>query len=646
MNYPHYSRVPKDLKANKLKRYELRKDAQYSKSLQKALLKACAEDTLFFINMFCSVVEPRNAEADRIQPFITWETQDPFINQIDECLIAGSAHSDPEELWVEKSRGEGFTWCVLCALLKSWVTSPFFLVGMTSKDEDSVANMKDPDSLMWKLAWQVRMLPKWMVGNEGTDWEMITKGNVLTNWRNNSSFSGFAATGHAGSGGRKTVWFLDELSKFPRPQDADVLTSTAYVTNIRIVGSTYFGKSGAFYEGMNDDSSLKRKFVFDWRSNPERRKGLYHVVDGKAIVYDPEHNPLPEGYLEKIPDIHKRLRAKGFQIEGTDRSPWYNSQCLRPKATPQSIAQELDRNPSGAEVAFMDPETLKILMDPERGTVQNPKYRGRLSYNPDTFEPRFMEHADGELLVWCDLELDGDGNLWPKRDRDYTIGADISNGVGASNSSSFILDKQTGEQAADYTTPWRRQGDFCRDNIALAKWFRGRSGGGAYLGWENNGPGAQFSESIVHHGYGNVLRTEKKGSWGGQKTEMLGWHSSTADKSSLLGGVNGGGLLEAVVTRVVKIRSQACLKEMGEYVFVGGRLVHRKSRATTNEAEKNEAHGDRVIGAGVAVHMWFDRPQPKEEEPPPAEPEYGSREWRDAQRLRERRDSLDEAFSW
>lgn len=615
----YYAGVPKGLNENLAFRTTLRKEADKSAATRRELLRMCEEDTLFFINAFAWLIEPRDSTP--IKPFITWPHQDRFFRRLDANLAQGLS-GVRSLLKAEKSRAEGFSWSMEWFGLKTMRFRPYTIFGQVSKDKDTADLPDDPGSLMGKLDWALNgrlwkdgpfVLPRWMFPE--TSWNRRVSDSLLA-FDNGSYTKAYAATDDVGTGSRWTFGFLDEFSKF-HANATKARASTQFLSNFLVIGSTYKGRQGEFYD-MMQDRDLGETFVFDWKENPSRNQGLYRVVDGKVEIVDEAGNPLTDDLKAKyyrdapMEEVHKMLRRRGFKIDGTTRSPWYDRECA--DGTPRTIAEELDRNPSGTEENYMDRDMLKELLEGESRTAREPKYRGMLAYDPETLEPRFIERADGDLLVWVDLVKDKDENLVPPRDRDYTNGADVSFGVGASNSASFILDKSTGDQAAEFTSRFMPPEQFARFNVALCKWFRGKSDG-AYHGWEANGTnGRNYSSTIINIGYGNVYRRKIKEEWGERTTEKIGWVSTTGDKNEILGGVDGGGLILALADRQVKIRSADCLKECGQYVIKNGKVIHIKSANTQNEAEKGEAHGDRVIAAAIAVHLWKDRPQIKEEE--------------------------------
>lgn len=616
----YYAGVPKGLNENLKFRAQIRAEAERSTATQRELARMCAEDTLFFINAFSFLIEPRDAVP--IKPFITWPHQDRFFRRLDANLTMGLS-GVRRLLKAEKSRAEGFSWSMEWFGLAKMRFRPYTIFGQVSKDKDTADLPGDPGSLMGKLDWALTgqlwkdgpfVLPRWLFPENS--WERRRGNDSILTMDNGSYTRAYAATDDVGTGGRWTFGFLDEFAKF-HGNATKARASTQFLSNFLVVGSTYKGRQGEFYD-MMQDQDLGETFVFDWKENPTRSEGMYRVVDGKVDVVDAEKNPLSDKlkakYYGEVPieEIHKALRRRGFKIEGTERSPWFDRECM--DGTPRTIAEELERSPSGTEENYMDRDMLRELLEGEERTAQEPKYRGMLAYDPETLEPRFIERADGDLLVWIDLEKDIHGNLVPPSDRDYTVGADISFGVGASNSASTVIDKSTGNQVAEYASRHLPPQAFARFNVVLCRWFHGKSSG-AYLGWEANGTnGRNFSATIIEVGYGNVYRRKVKEEWGERTTDKIGWVSTTGDKNEILGGVDGGGLLLALHQRQVKVRSSDCLKECGQYVIKDGKVLHIKSANTANEAEKGEAHGDRVIALAIAVHLWKDRPQIVEEE--------------------------------
>lgn len=581
-----YLEVPKDPAENLRYRIALREKAARDKKLQKAIISACREDTLFFFNAFCYLFEPR--PRPRIIPLITWPHQEPFVLALDE-------HLGYRDIGIEKARGEGASWMVLMKFFKEWVFHPAPIAfGLVSRNESAVDTPNDPDCLMWKLDFQLKKLPNWMRPRA----QRSLSDHSLTNLDNGATIVGYSATGDVASGGRKTAFLMDELAKFPKGADREAMDSTFPVTDCRILVSTPKGSSGAYYDAMHEESSMA-KIILDWKDNPTRNRGLYRLEKGEIVEIDPVNNPLPAGYREEANTrIFPKLKSRGFNLEGTTRSPWYDKQCVRPGATPQSIAQELDRDYGGSGFRYFDEELISKLKE----NIRAPLTRGMLAYDPEELTPRWMHNENGELHLWIRIGLDGQ----PPAGQ-YVVGCDVAAGTGgdfSSNSVACVIDKLSGEQVAEFATRHMRPDRFAEWAIALAKWFHG-----AYLIWESNGPpGRTFTNTVMEHHYGNIYFRTVKEQIGNKRTKKPGWHSSPGDKSELLGGVSEGGLHAAAESGALKIRSAPLLEECKQYAFENGKVAHVKSLRTQDEAAKGESHGDRVIAAGVAWLGAKDRP--------------------------------------
>ena len=76
------------------------------------------------------------------------------------------------------------------------------------------------------------------------------------------------------------------------------------------------------------------KIIMDWKKHPERSRGTYTSDKKELEILDKDY-VFPAGY--------------DFVLDGKIRSPYYDSACKRPGATPQSVAQELDRDYGGSD---------------------------------------------------------------------------------------------------------------------------------------------------------------------------------------------------------------------------------------------------------------------------------------------------------
>lgn len=145
--------------------------------------------------------------------------------------------------------------------------------------------------------------------------------------------------------------------------------------------STPKGASGAYYDVMHQESNML-KVVMDWKEHPVRKRGLYTTIDGVVKILDKDF-AFPEEYP--------------FVKDGKVRSPYYDQECMRPGATPQSIAQELDRDYGGSEYQIFGKDLYEI----GRENLVSPYAVGVLHYDESDLEPDFNETEDGPWKLWC-----------------------------------------------------------------------------------------------------------------------------------------------------------------------------------------------------------------------------------------------------
>ena len=574
-----YEQVPKDLKSNLEYRRDLLRWAD-TKEKQRILFTGCQQDILFFINAFCWLYEPRSSRlrgtTSNIIPFITYGYQDTSFLDMHENL-------GQRDIGIEKSRDLGATWMLLTLYFYHWMFRPMTSLGIMSRTADLVDKPGKKDTLMWKLDFLLKGegqsggIPPWMRPR------VYRAAMIMENQDNGSSFEGASTTEDAFRGGRKKSIAIDEYAAFPNGDDYKALAATQHATDCRMFVSTPKGASGAYYDVMHQPSNMC-KIVMDWKEHPDRKPGLYTSENGFVKILD-------ENY--KFPDDYK------FVLDGKIRSPYYDQECLRPGATPQSIAQELDRDYGGSEAQIFG----KDLYESAKPKLLEPYDSGMLDYDEIELTPDYTTMPDGPFKLWC--HRDARDN--PVATGQYCIGCDISAGLGgsySSNSVAVVVDTVTGQQVAEFATNTMRPERFADYVIAMCNWFRD-----AYLIWEANGPpGGAFGRQVLERTYGNIYYREIDNRSYSKKTKNPGWHSTDKNKLSVLTQMS-----KAVQTGEFTIRSDKLLEECRQYVYKDGRVVHSRSVRTQDDSSKGQAHGDRVIAAALAWHAAKDRPATKDD---------------------------------
>tara|TARA_R110000824_G_scaffold28356_4_gene95412 strand:- start:9 stop:1841 length:1833 start_codon:yes stop_codon:yes gene_type:complete len=598
-----YKKIPKTLKENLRYRKELIGWAD-TRARQRSLWTACKQDVLFFINAFCWLYEPRNSRlrgtTSNVIPFITYGYQDDAFLEMQEAM----GHRD---IGVEKSRDLGATWMFLTLFFHGWMFDDFSSFGIMSRTADLVDKPGKKDTLFWKLDFLLRGegrkggLPKWMRPKD-----VYRSIMLMENRDNGSTFEGATTTEDAFRGGRKKAIALDEFAAFPNGADYEAQSATQHATDCRVFVSTPKGSAGAYYDVMHTPSSMV-KIIMDWKKHPDRRPGLYSSKDGKLEVLDKDYK-FPPGY--------------DYVLDGKTRSPYYDNECNRPGATPQSVAQELDRDYGGSDYQIFGKE----LYEAGRKNLLMPFERGIFRYHAETLDPDYEKAPDGPLRLWVHL---GEDSKPIAAHSEFVIGCDISAGLGGSytsNSVATVINSVSKMQVGEFATNTMRPEDFADYVVALCKFFHG-----AYLIWEHNGsPGGAFTKRILDQQYPNIYFREVEHKSYKKKTKNPGWWSTERNKLGVL-----STLAKAVKTDEFLIRSADLLEECRQYVYKDGRVVHSRSVRTIDDSSKGQAHGDRVISAALAWHAVKDRPSAPREEQRYDVP-LGSMAWR----FKEREDRL------
>ncbi len=202
---------------------------------------------------------------------------------------------------------------------------------------------------------------------------------------------------------------------------------------------------------------------------------------------------------------------------------------------------------------------------------------------------------------------------------------DVATGAGgetSSNSTIEIFTRDTLEQVGEFASNTINEIEFAQLSIAVAYWL-GRGEPTPYLCWEMQGPGVEFGQEMLRIAYANVY-------WQPQGDELRpyqkrgkrpGYHNSDVR-------ITLSPLKAALVNRTVTIRSSALIDECEQYTFdEGGRWIHPKTKTSRDGSARGISHGDRVVGAAMAMRAIADKPgkrKLRENRNVPREPEVVS----------------------
>lgn len=618
--------VPKDPVKNLRWRIRCRERALTDKRFRDLLYQACMDDLCFWMAFACWGYDPR--ARIKIVPFIPYPHQQSVFIAMDEAIDKAEREERSVDVIVDKARAQGASFGYLWVDLRRWLRDPMFSAGFVTRNEDLIDSKSDSSTVLWKIAWAIERLPFWMQPS----YERHLGQHTFINNDNGSLLRGYSAGQDVAAGGRATVFTVDEAGArdfVAAGKDEAVQESIQDVSNcIRMVSARYVDQ-GVFHNACENPDTAKNgiHLILDWRDHPTQSQNSYIVREGVAVAVKPEDQAAVTEYHRSMPDLRSRLERKGFKFEGVIRSPWYDSRCLRPTATPRLIASQLDRNPRGAVGKVFSSELLDRM---KHKHCQGPVWVGNPVFDSETCKlTGLLPKEDGALKLWFRPGIDDSPPLGP-----FTAGCDIaSGGVGAYSSNSVMtaIDDRTGEQVLEYTIKGLEPRPFARRVVGLCMWLRN-----ALLGWEDSGVSGGFAKEIMEVVYyGSVFFRDVTQLGSQKKSRKPGWPCRDADKADAFEQM----ALAMDQGRFIP-RSEEMIMECGEYEWNGDKIIHAPSK---NKGATDKNHADRAIAAAGAWLVFnTDNAIHKidTDEETGQTPEYGSFLWREQQeQLRKKSDS-------
>lgn len=583
----HRLSVPKDPVKNFRWRERLRGDCEQDEAMQETVRAVCMSPHpnafLWWMNAWAwTYVQLKHHEdggissvtgADANQPFVTWMVQDKILTDAHNAIMGGKT----ADMGIEKSRDMGLSWCFLALFHKlvQFHRNVNFLE--VSRKEALVDSPGDPDSLFWKHDYLNRMQPKWLQPK----WDRAKL--RLVNKTLDSSIMGQATSSNVGHGGRKTAAFFDEAARMR--EFKTVWEGASSMTGVRIANSTPHGP-GFFSQIVRSDKV--KTLRAPWWDHPDKGRGRREVTD----------------------PVTGRVKIT---------SPWYEEQVAR-AVSRREVAENLDMDHIGAGMIFFDTDVIQRQI---ATMAVPPTYKGEVTHRDgcdaelvartgDLAKVRWRNDDHGALSVFSGMVEDSDGRVRLPQDQNYVIGADIGQGLEASNSVMSVVCVETREKVAEWVSA-----QLPPESMALAAcllgWWVGGARGYAFMAWERNGPGGVFGKTLVHrYQYPHVLYETVEDERTRKKKKKLGWWSSEVTKPEILGEYRG-----ALARNEFINRSEHALEEATQYVYYeSGSVGPGELEEESPVARKT--HGDRVIADAVANHaMKFvarckpeDRPAP------------------------------------
>lgn len=582
-----YASIPKDLEGNIEFRRTLLNRAADNKPFQKLIWDSCAADVRVYVNLFGYTIDPRRRDIRKL-PFITYPFQDDVLLELVELL-------GRTPIAIEKSRGVGIT--VLVVALFNWRVKFFRweMFGMMSMKADLVDSSGGTNAatLFGKHDFLEWCLPAWM-RPKAKPVRKITPPTYINN-DTNSSLHGESLTTESWRQYRMAAIFVDEHSAYLERIASELNDSISGTTNCPIYVGTHRGTGTEFYRQTRGENPA-HVITVGWWQNPAQAKGLYYVdPEGRIEIRDKafwEQLTVRDARMDYSRVCGRRMgklsgdtlakdyypfNGAGPNTDEWDkiRSPYYDETCCD-LGNRKSIAKELDINPLASGDDYFEPEEVVKLMQKTR----EPELTGMLGYDPYSIDPEgFLQSRTGLWKLWFAMSADGR----PPLDK-YFIGADVSSGRKTTLSCMKVACRSRGivcSYASNQISPYK----FAEVLIATSRWFYR-----APVIYEKQGPGDTVTHRAKEIGY-----LEKIYRSPGSKNYGL---VMTAEVKQLVlenyGAALGNGDLAEPDSDTIR--------ELPEFQWHQGILVHRAAMGDDDQGSKKKQHGDRVMAGAV---LWF-----------------------------------------
>ena len=466
---------PTDFKENIIYRDYVRQLAEQDENFRKMELKKVDEDPLYAFNVYFWTYDPRSTPYHL--PFITFEEyQDDFIETLVDHIENG------EDLLVDKSRDMGVSWIVVSVYFWFWMRRrPGYNTLLGSRKEDLVDKKGNLDTLLEKARYQLYKLPQWMLptGFNPSNHDIHMQ---LFNPETGNTIQGESTNEHFATGGRYRSVLFDEAAKWGALAEA-AWVSAGDSTPARVAVSTPFGM-GTHFARLRHSKTTK-VMTLHWTKHPHKARDAYCDIETRQV-----------------------------------RSPWYDRECERRKATPLAIAQELDIDyvASGSPAFSMD--YVKKLKRIAEAVVQE-------------IPPRKVNISGGVITPTKQGRIHI--HRLPNPECQYVIGADSAEGVALGDySAAVVVNRNTYSVDALYharTSP----DHFAYDLMVLGYLYGGRDGDqGALLAIENNSIGMGTVLKADEEDYPNLYYHVNEHLATKKVTQQMGWRTTRATKKILI----------------------------------------------------------------------------------------------------------------
>lgn len=273
------------------------------------VINICERDIEWWIDHFVWAHEPRNHE-DR--PLVLYDFQRlkivrPYIGHRDTQAPARSTQMKA------KSRDLGLTWCELACRTHSWLFKDGWSVllgGVTQNDVDDGGNLATHKSMLGKVRFILKNLPKWMrdrlLGPKYASKEYSKKLLQINPMKPSNIIQGVQVGEMFGRGGRFSEAFVDEFAYAPNVKAAEKAIKQ---TTTRFCGvSTPQGRGNLFEQLMFTNELSVVQFWFWWAEAPGKDL-LWYNLERESMEDEDVASELDVSFDESagervLPDVH------------------------------------------------------------------------------------------------------------------------------------------------------------------------------------------------------------------------------------------------------------------------------------------------------------------------------------------------------
>jgi len=575
---------------------------------RQAIIRACKADPLFYINSFLWV---DNAIGwPPCSPVITWEDQERLVRILHRNVLMAR---DPRhyherfDVHIDKSREVGGTIIVLAFLDWLWRFNLSTRIHCISAKAEKVDSKEDPSALFPKLDYYEERLPNAMAlrgrNHSNVNGRAMLK---IINHKTGSVITGEASSNNAGRSGRYLVALRDEEAACEN--GAAISGSLADTTRMQIRLSTPKGSNGSFYAGKLKKSI--EHISLHWSRDPRKALGLYSIKGGQVKVLDAKWHEENPG--------HRFVVAPTDADPGVPweflRSPYFDNK-QESADSHRDVAENQQISYLGSGSPFFEAERVEIL---RVKNCREPVWSGNvgeLVVGAAKIEDRDIRH--NRCRIWFAPTL---ATKLPPQDTTYTIGADISAGSGASDSTVSVGDDRSKVKVLEFMTNGIAPESFAKLVAKLCEYFTTPLGK-PYLSWDQGGHGIAFgteiqSHAVLMHHHVNV---------DGEPAKHPGIPSAKQTKYAVFMAYRA-----AFYENVFVTHSQETYRQLSEFVYDGSTgatpgIAHQASKATEDDADRGDQHGDIVTSEVVLWAAMAVRPMPIPEKKIIP---YGSIAWR------------------